>query len=88
MSFSNSRKLKLNRVTFIAFRELAKACKDGKLAEEELPTWTKKTLSRIWKQVWEDHESTQWPHEQYHVEQKTDFLRHLIGETEEKGMIA
>ena len=82
MSFPTSRKLKLNRVTFIAFRELAKACKDGKLAEEELPAWTSGSrCGKITKAQKGLMRNIMWNKIQ-------TFLRHLTGETEEKGTIA
>ena len=39
-----------------AFGGSARASEQGRLGDEDLPTWTKKTLAMIRKQVSEDHE--------------------------------
>ena len=59
------------------FGGLARTRKEGRL-EECLPAWTKKTKAKIWNQVSEDRAAR-------NDFMSTDFLRHMIGEAEEKG---
>ena len=67
------------------FAGLAKACKEDRLEEEDLPHWTRNVIGRIWSQVSEDAEARHVVIES--IMWSRDFFRHEVGETEGRGAI-
>ena len=58
-------------------RGLARARREGRLEEEDLPIWPKKTFAGIWRQVSEEHEA--WNDFMNAITWKSTFgLRHVL----------
>ena len=58
-----------------------KACREGKLEDKDVPAQTE-DLSRIRREM---SEGLQARHDFFFRKKHTDFLRHVVGEVEEKG---
>ena len=69
-----------------ALQGLAQARKEGRLGNEDLPKCTKKARAKVCSQILEDHEARNDIMKRI-MWKRTDFLRHVVGEVEEKGAI-
>ena len=69
-----------------AFRGLARVWKAGRLENYGLPRLIKKAIVKVWSQIVEDHEAWNDCMKSI-ILRSTDFLRHVVGEVEERGTI-
>ena len=65
---------------------MAEVCRDGGLEDEDMPQSTRKVAGGMWGQVLEDVEA-RTVYTKRIVWKSTDFLRHVLGETEGRGAI-
>ena len=70
----------ISKVPQDAFKGLAKACKEDRREEKDLPHWTRNVIRRIWSQVLEDAEARHVVIEI--VMWSREFFRREVGETE------
>ena len=77
---------RITAVRYLSFKGMAKVCRGGGLEDENMPQWSEKVIGQICNQVLGDVEARN-VHTTNIRWLSTKFLRHVIGETEERGAI-
>ena len=73
-------------VPYDPLKGTAKVCREDGFEDEDIPQWTKKVIGTCRDQVLEDVEARN-VYPANIMWKSTDFLRHVTGETEERGAI-
>ena len=76
----------INDVRWNACPGLATVCRDGELEKEDMPSWTRKAIARIWQRVLEDVEASNTFTKSI-VWKSGNFLRHVVSEKEGREAI-